>query len=531
MQASARRKSESGGAAMNMPTLHEASAMQLSAKRGAGSSETRHFLWLLLATGGDERIWPDPVTRRSKYGTRTEPAPDELAFSSTTANTISEQGYAAAARALERLTSPDPKARFSYDEWFDEIRAQILGFLGVPGAEAILTPSGTDAEIMVAALAASITDRPLTNILIGPEETGSGAPLAASGRHFAERTALGSKVTPASVIAGLSDHPVDAMFVPIRHGNGSPCDTNAIGARVREAVERTLKQGRAALVHVLDSSKTGLCGVTREAARSLKAHDPERIFIVVDACQLRCSLSQIKRDLDDGFMVIATGSKFAGGPPFSGVVLLPAALAGEIRPEAPLARGLAGYSAVLDWPASLRSRLDQNSMQRMNTGLGLRWAAALDGLTAMAALGDEFFARFADRFAGEVIARARNLRRAQYHGDDAASTSGPRTIVPLTVLTENGSFANLVEGRAVASALRAPTPGSVCHVGQAVRLGPRSALRVAASAYTMAGVAARIRDGYCFERAFQPVIKDLDRLFEKWSLIERQPQKFGCPRE
>ena len=511
--------------------LLEAPASSRKAERRAGNWEIRHFLWLLLAMGGDQRIWPDPVTRRSKYGTRTEPAPGELAFASTTANTISERGYAEAALALERLTSRDPKFRLSYDEWFDEIRARILGFLGVPGAEAILTSSGTDAEILVAALAASFTERPLTNILIGPEETGSGAPLAASGRHFAERTALGLQVTPASVIPGLSDHPIEAMFVPIRHGSGAPCDTGAIGARVAEAVERTLKQGRAALVHVLNSSKTGLYGLTRAAARSLKAHDPERIFIVVDACQLRCSLSQIKRDLDDGFMVIATGSKFAGGPPFSGVVLLPAALAGEIRPDAPLAKGLAAYSAALDWPAALRGRLDRTSMQRMNTGLGLRWAAALDGLAAVAALGDEFFARVADRFAGEVIARAHDLRRAQFHGDDAALTSGPRTIVPLTVLAENGSFASLAESRSVEAALGARAPGPVCHVGQAVRLGPRSALRVAASAYTMAGVAARMRDGYCFERAFQPVTRDLDRLFEKWSLIERQPQKFGCPRE
>jgi hypothetical protein len=516
---------------MNMMTLHEATALRSNAERPAGSSETRHFLWLLLATGGDERIWPDPVTRRSKYGTRTEPAPDEVAFASTTANTISVQGYAEAARALERLTSPDPKSRLSYEEWFDEIRARILGYLGVPGAEAILTPSGTDAEILVAALAAGFTERPLTNILIGPEETGSGAPLAASGRHFADRTALGARVTPASVISGLSDHPIDAMFVPIRHGNGSPCDTAAIGARVGEAVERTLKAGRAALVHVLDSSKTGLCGLTREAARALKAHDPKRILIVVDACQLRCSLSQVKRDLDDEFMVIATGSKFAAGPPFCGVALLPAALLGELRTDARLGKGLAGYSAALDWPASLRGRLDQKSMQRMNTGLGLRWSAALDGLAAMAALGDEFHARVADRFASEVIARGRDLRRAQFHGDDAALTSSPRTIVPFTVLTEKGSFANLAESRSVEAALRGEARAPICRVGQAVRLGPRSALRVAASAYTMAGVAARMREGYCFERAFQPVVRDLDRLFEKWSFIERQPQKFGCPRE
>jgi hypothetical protein len=52
-------------------------------------------------------------------------------------------------------------------------------------------------------------------------------------------------------------------------------------------------------------------------------------------------------------------------------------------------------------------------------------------------------------------------------------------------------------------------------------------LRVAASAYTISGVAARMRAGYCFERAFKPVEADLDRLFEKWAFIERSVQRQG----
>ncbi len=510
--------------------LH-APASRLRAAPALPHQDIGDFLWLLLATGGDPRIWPDPMTRRNRYGMTTAPAPQEIAFASTTANTVSEPGYAAAALALERLTAPDPAARLDFQDWFDEIRARILGCLGVEGAQAILAASGTDAEIVAAGLAASLTERPLTNILIGPEETGSGAPLAASGRHFADRTALGTLVTPASVIEGLSAYPIETEFVSVRHGNGAPCDAATIDARAAEAVERSLQRGRLAFLHVLDSSKTGLSGPTREAARSLVAQAPDRVVAVVDACQLRCSLTQIKRDLEDGFMVIATGSKFAGGPPFCGVVLLPAALADKVEADAALAKGLAAYSALLDWPATLRASLDGSAMQRMNIGLGLRWAAALDGVACMAAIGDGLQARIAERFAQDVVARARTLRRALFHGDDAALASGPRTIVPLTLLNEAGALASLAETRSTQTALREARCGPVCHVGQAVRLGARTVLRVAASAYTMAGVAARLKDGYGFERAFQPVTRDLDRLFEKWSIIERQPQKFGCPRE
>ncbi len=55
---------------------------------------------LLLAAGGDRRIWPDPVTGRNRYGTRTTPATEEITFSSTTASNVSIEGFAAADRAL-----------------------------------------------------------------------------------------------------------------------------------------------------------------------------------------------------------------------------------------------------------------------------------------------------------------------------------------------------------------------------------------------------------------------------------------------
>ncbi len=511
--------------------LLRAPAARLRAASLATAGNIGDFLWLLLATGGDPRIWPDPATRRNRYGMATAPAPEEISFASTTANTVSAPGFAAAALALERLTAPDPAARLDPREWFDEIRARILGFLGVAGAQAILAASGTDAEILAAGLAANLAKRPLTNILIGPDETGSGAPLAASGRHFADRTALGAMVTPASVIEGLSPYSIETEFVPVRDGNGAPCDAATIDAGAAEAVKRAIKRGRLAFLHVLDSSKTGLSGPTRVAVRSLAAQAPEQVIAVVDACQLRCSLGQIKRDLEDGFMVIATGSKFAGGPPFCGVVLLPGALADKFSADAALANGLAAYSALLDWPETLRNSLDGSTMQRMNIGLGLRWAAALDGIASMAAVGDDLQVRIADRFAKDVVARAKTLRLALFHGDDAALASGPRTIVPLTLLNRAGAFASLAEARLTQAALREGRSGPVCHVGQAVRLGARTVLRVAASAYTMAGVAARLNGGYGFERAFQPVARDLDRLFEKWSIIERQPQKFGCPRE
>ena len=79
-------------------------------------------------------------------------------------------------------------------------------------------------------------------------------------------------------------------------------------------------------------------------------------MVVVDACQLRCSFEDIRADLESGFMVMITGSKFAGGPPFCGALLISPALADRLEDlEAP--GGLAADSARFDWPKRLRSAL------------------------------------------------------------------------------------------------------------------------------------------------------------------------------
>lgn len=489
-------------------------------RQALDSGQEARALWLMLASGGDRRIWPDPVTRRNRYGLTTIPASDELSFASTTANMISPQGFAAAALAARRLFTPDRAQRLPVVQWFDELRASIVNGLGVPGAEAVLAASGTDAEVLAVAFASGLSLRPLTNIVIAPEETGRGVPLAASGRHFSDCTALGAPVTAGGPIEGLAPRGIEAVFVPIRDAKGAPREAAAVDEAAASAVERELRRGRDVLLHVLDTSKTGLAGLTRNAARSLTISAPGRVRVAVDACQLRCRLTQVKRDLEDGFMVIATGSKFAGGPPFCAVVLLPAALAGEIAAGPPMPRGLASYSAALDWPPALRDRLGEMALSHSNSGLGLRWTAALDGIETMASIGAELQTAIARLFANEVRARAQCLNGVMLHDDDWSSCS---TIVPLTILDGEGSFASLSSTQKLQAALRDAAYPPICHVGQAVRLGTRTVLRIAASADTIAGVAAGMRSSG-LDHAFRSVDCGLNRLFEKWSFVERQPQ-------
>jgi hypothetical protein len=174
----------------SLQTLNDASAVPAS-------------MALILAAGGDRRIWPDPVTGRNRYGTRTTPASGEIVFSSTTASNVSVDGFAAADRALGRLIGIEIEPAIAYEQWFSDIRQGVISQLGRSDAEVILAASGTDVEIVALCLVSGLSARPITNIYVAPDETGNGVPLAAAGRHFSDLTSQGFSVEPGAPIDGL----------------------------------------------------------------------------------------------------------------------------------------------------------------------------------------------------------------------------------------------------------------------------------------------------------------------------------------
>ncbi|MGO4683575.1 hypothetical protein [Hyphomicrobium sp. 2TAF46] len=475
---------------------------------------------LLLASGGDRRIWADAATGRNRYGTLTAPAAGEISFSSTTASNISAAGFAAADYALKRLVGTASVSPIPYDDWFDEVRRGIRQGLGVAEAEVILAASGTDAEILALSLVAGLSARPITNIFIAPDETGNGIPLAAAGRHFSDLTALGRTVDSGELLEGLSPGRIDVRTVPIRNEAGEQRRPEAIDYDVAALVEQELRRGHDVLVHVLDTSKTGLTGVTRETARQLAAAAPGRVRIVIDACQLRCPLSQLQRDLADGFLVAVTGSKFAAGPPFAGALLIPPAMADEIAQASALPAGLAEYTAVQDWSRPLRERDGFKFKSEMNIGLSLRWVAALANLAPYAGVDEVSQARINRRFVEAVLTRVKDVRGVRLHPDDDGEYLSSRGIVPLTVLNGGGDLAAFDEAQGIQRSLRSSEGGPICHLGQAVRIGPRVALRMGVSAADIAGVAARMTEGAALDQAFKPIEDGLDAVFSKWSGIE-----------
>jgi hypothetical protein len=469
-------------------------------------------LRLLLAGGGDERIWPDAQTGRNKYGVPVAPAETEIWFSSSTASAVTPLAYQAAARMLARLIS-ERRDRLRVEDWFEQLRSRLLNLFAIPGTAAILTASGTETELVALAVARSVLGRPLMNIVIAPGETGSGVAAAAAGQHFLASTALGRSVRAGSCLAGWEDNAIVVDTVEIRERSGAARPAADVDCEVAAKVARALHQGMDVLVHVLDTSKTGLSGLSRDAAAALAQSAGGRVLVAVDACQLRCSAGQIRTDLNSGHMVLLTGSKFAGGPAFSGALLLPPQL--KVRPLA-LPAGLTAYSAYLDWPADLRQSVSLQFNSLANLGMGLRWEAALYEIETLAgidaAVQDEIIELFAKKVM-ERVAATDWLRPLDRDGR-------PRqTILPVVLAKPT----TLARAQLIHRALRSPDaiPGveKICHLGQPVAVGDRAALRFCASAPMIGNVAQRLASGPY--DAWGTVERDLDYVFGKLHALDQ----------
>ena len=491
------------------------------ADRDASRASAQPRLDLMLASGGDERIWPDPITRRNRYGTPTPPAVDEIWFSSSTAAAITECGYDAARRAFEKVARPGADLA----GWFDDLRARINAQLGLPGVEVILTASGTEAEFAALAIARALLRRPLANVIVAPDETGSGVPLAASGSHFASTAAFEAHVEKGAPLAGWSRDDVSVRRVDIRDASGRLRPAPEIDRAACAAAEQALRARRDVLLHVLDSSKTGRSGPSRAAAREMAASAGERVLVLVDACQLRCSFDQIRSDLAAGFLVMVTGSKFAGGPPFCGALLIPPDKVEKLR-GLRLPQGFAAYAARCDWPGVFGEAFEEGDFAPANLGMGLRWEAALAGIEAYASiparLRDDIVALFAETARRNVAA---NPDLDFLDAECWRLGGAPATIFP--IITHHGDIA---QARLIYESLRAPGGAGlegeefrqVCHVGQPVLVGSRAALRLCFGMPHAIAVAERVAQGMSLESAFAPLRREMELTLRKWGALAKR---------
>jgi len=337
----------------------------------------------LMAQGGDQRLAVDPDTGLNHYGCSHRPRPWAITFASSTASSLSERGFGGGEAARRRLAAaafagrPGPALLLEAGS----VREGILAYYGLRSGEVVLAASGTDCELMVLALAER--RGAVSTILTAPEETGTGVPLAAGGRHFATDTSGGQQVRKGEVIDGFrADTRVLALAV--RHADGTLRPALEIEADCHALVAAERRSGRRVLLHLLDLSKTGLLAPSLTCLERLQAAHGPALDIVVDACQARLDQRRVRDYLARGWMVMITGSKFFTGPPFCGAVLLPPAIAERLSDGAALPEGLAAYGCRADWP--LRLAAAAHLPEAINLGMVLRWQAALAEMRAFGAV-------------------------------------------------------------------------------------------------------------------------------------------------
>ena len=456
------------------------------------------LLAMMLASGGDERI---ALTRdgRNRYGASPRPEERDVWFSSSTASGISPRGWAAAAAAM-----PFVLLAGETEDWFANLRRRLLNLLAPPGAQAVFCASGTQAEYAALTLARARAKNPgqkLVNILIGPDETGRGAPLAAAGRHFLNSAPFG---------AARAGYPLEGIgavrlaTLHVRDADGVPLAVDEIDTKACALARVARARGVHTLVHLLDSSKTGLSAISRACAAKLLRENPGEVTVVVDACQLRCPPEQIHADLEAGFLVMISGSKFLGGPAFSGALLVPDGFLAE-GAQIPWPDGLADHFALHDWPPLLRDRIEGPFGARCNAGLGLRWEAALAELEAFCALDPALIDMAKASFYAETQRQVLALPRLEID-----ASAGEPSLVPIVM---RGAAKGAAE--TVLRALRSQG----LHLGQSVPIGDREALRLCLSAPQIVDFAWRYNQIDSESFAFAPLRADLEKLFAAWDAL------------
>ena len=323
----------------------------------------------LMTSGGDARILLDPATGLNRYFSAPRPS-EVLAYASSTANDVSAAAYEHVQRVLAEMG--EALDGTGYGQRLEAMRARIRRYYALDDdVDIVFAPSGTDLEYVGLACVQGKGEAGTHNILLGADEVGSGCIYSAFGQYFAESTALGVATKAGDPVPGFGDTRVEMIDIPVRDAHGRPRPSAEIASKMGDAIAGAAAAGRHVLVHVVHGSKTGLILPSLADIDRLRGRHGEAVTFLVDACQARITSPAIADYLERGAIVFVTGSKFMGGPPFSGFALVPGGLAAA-APALP--EGLATIFRRGEWPAAWPSA--EALPDSANLGLLLRLEAA-----------------------------------------------------------------------------------------------------------------------------------------------------------
>ena len=346
------------------------------------SPETIENFELALTSNGDSRTCLGN-NERNKYHSSARPLNDTALFGSCTSSSVAPNGYDAALtffRQLEAVDDDEQKQK-TITEHYSLCRRELLSYvmnLESHKARAIIAPSGTDAEYLALWVAwVSSGKKPISNIVVGPTELGSGSIIAAAFKYFDVETPVNESVTPGDTLDAELAAATNVFKISIRDQSGDTHENSDMDQEVCSLVHREIAQGRHVLLHMVAHSKTGIHAPTIHTVNLLKKqYGTEHLSVIVDAAQGRFSRTGMRHLVADNSMAIITGSKFFGGPGFCGAVVIPECYIDMLKNETTLPNGFDKFFCAdmfpTDWEGP-RSALKTDT----NLGVLLRWRASL----------------------------------------------------------------------------------------------------------------------------------------------------------
>mmetsp|Transcript_10543 Transcript_10543/g.17224 ORF Transcript_10543/g.17224 Transcript_10543/m.17224 type:complete len:609 (+) Transcript_10543:46-1872(+) len=395
--------------------------LQMALQAASDGKCLRSVLQQLMEVGGDERSMTSPNTGLTKYHTPNRPS-EGIRRSSCTSNVPSMEAFDRGVDTLRQLLleakrisqqSQNQCVAYSSPEnlfrkLLKTVRERLRAVFELSMADCIsLFPSGTDAELLpfllgyLRAHGQTIRGNSTFTVVTAAGEVGSGTTLAAMGQHFANRLPSGraaDKNSPSIFSKSCDGGDIHSQDLFMRDSKGRLLRNAERDSLVRRAVQEaaaaTDADGRpkygCIIVHMVVGSKTGQCMPSEDCMNAIVSEYGDLILPVVDACQGRLDEGSIRKYLDSGRVVLCTGSKFFGGPPFSGMCAMSEGLGRELEnllvdpkvQEMLLDSELKDYISaplISDSFPKFRSLLPQGPE---NYGVLMRWIVALHGIEA-----------------------------------------------------------------------------------------------------------------------------------------------------
>ncbi|MEO1528425.1 MAG: hypothetical protein AAFX06_23630 [Planctomycetota bacterium] len=257
--------------------------------------------------------------------------------------------------------------------------------MGLPDdVEIALTPSGTDAELLAVALADRDPDRPIFNLIIGPDEVGSGTVRAASGLHYDARVPHGGSAVQGSPVDRQLENRIQVHSVDVRDARGLPRTPTDLDTEVQQLVSQAVADGYQVLLHAVAHSKTGVFAPRLETLQRIQSQLSSDVTVIVDAAQGRLgsafgtvAFADLVRQ---GWIINFTGSKFFSGPPFSAALIVPRSLKVSRRTRG-LPPTFGNYFSRAEMPKSWTA-IRQSMDSWINVPAIARWTAAVAEIQA-----------------------------------------------------------------------------------------------------------------------------------------------------